>query len=77
MSYGQNGGSGAFDLVAGVVTSGILAAFLFPLVFDQLKAVELAQHSGGVAALWDLFPKIMILVVFLCFVALALRAGNV
>lgn len=77
MSYDQNGGSGAFDLVAGVVTSGILAAFLFTLVFDQLKAVELAQHSGGAAALRNLFPQVMILVVFLYCVGIALRAGNV
>jgi len=74
----QVGGSAmrAVGLVVGLTVGGIVAAFLLPIAIDELVAVDTTNWSGGASSLWDIMDVIVVLALFLFFIAVAMGAAN-
>lgn len=70
------GANGAVNLVVALVVGGLMAAFLLPIVIDELATVDTASWSDGAAALWGILPVMIVLAVFLFFVGVALRRSG-
>jgi hypothetical protein len=73
MSYRQGEGPGVSDLVGAFVVVGVVGAFVFPIVFEQIEAAEVGQQSAKVAALWGILPEFMVLVTLLGVAVMAHR----
>lgn len=73
----QAGASGeAVQVIVGLVVGGLMAAFLLPIVINELVSVETTAWSEGASALWNILPVMIVLAVFIFFAGLAIdRAG--
>lgn len=72
----QNQAMSAVSLVVALTVGGIVAAFLIPVAIDELVAVDTSSWSSGASSMWDILDVIVILAVFLFFIAVALAAAN-
>lgn len=70
------GANGAVNLVVALVVGGLMAAFLLPIVIDELATVDTTSWSDGAAALWGILPVMIVLAVFLFFVGVALKRSG-
>ena len=72
--------SGAMQVVSLVVAltvGAIVAAFLLPIGIEELTTADLgADASEGADALWGILDVIIVLAVFLFFIAVALAAAD-
>jgi hypothetical protein len=73
MSHSQKRGPGVSDLVGALVVVGVVGAFVFPVVFEQIEAADIGQ-SAQTAALWGILPEFMILITLLGVSVMAIRA---
>lgn len=64
------------SLVVALTVGAIIAAFLLPIGIDELVAVDTSSWSDGATALWDILDVIVVLAVFLFFIAVALAAAD-
>jgi flagellar biosynthesis protein FlhB len=64
------------SLVVALTVGAIIAAFLLPIGIDELVAVDTSSWSNGATALWDILDVIIVLAVFLFFIAVALAAAD-
>lgn len=64
------------SLIVALTVGSIVAAFLLPIGVDELVAVDTSAWSEGATALWDILDVIMVLSLFLAFVAIALAAAE-
>ena len=60
MAQRQSGPPVAVDMIAGAIMVAVMGFFLFPFLFDQIGATELAGHSGA-TALFDIMPVVIVL----------------
>lgn len=61
----------AIELVVGVLVGALLAAYLLPIAIDALVNTSTTGWGSDVVSLWDLLPLIIVLAIFLLFVAWA------
>lgn len=61
----------AIELVVGVLVGSLLAAYLLPIAIDALVDANTTNWGSDVTQLWDLLPLIIVLAIFLLFVAWA------
>ena len=66
----------AVSLVVALVVASLVAAFLLPIGIDEIIAVDTASWSDGATAMWDILDVLIVLSLFLFFVAIALSAAN-
>lgn len=75
---GQVSGSAmrVVSLVVALTVGAIVAAFLLPIGVDELVAVDTSSWSSGADALWGILDVIIVLALFLFFIAVALNAAE-
>ena len=74
---GQTGGAMvAVGLVVGLVVAALVASFLLPIGIDEIIAVDTTNWSDGAQAMWDILDVLIVLALFLFFIAIALSAAN-
>lgn len=66
----------AVSLIVALVVGAIVAAFLIPIGIDEIVAVDTSAWGDGATAMWDVLDAIIVLAVFLFFVAVALGAAD-
>ena len=72
---GQAGAMQVVGLVVALTVGAIVAAFLLPIGIEELTNASLgADASEGAEALWGILDVIIVLAVFLFFIAVAMRA---
>jgi len=64
------------SLVVALTVGAIIAAFLLPIGIDELVTVDTSSWSDGATALWVILDVIVVLAVFLFFIAVALSAAD-
>lgn len=64
------------SLVVALTVGAIVAAFLLPIGVDELVGVDTSAWSDGATALWDILDVIIVLALFLFFIAVALAAAD-
>lgn len=77
---GQATAGGAMQVVSLVVAltvGAIIAAFLLPIGIEELTSADLGEGaSEGADALWGILDVVIVLAVFLFFIAVALAAAD-
>lgn len=63
-------------LVIALTVGAIVAAFLLPVGLDELVGVDTSNYSSGAQSLWDILDVIVVLALFLFFIAVALGAAD-
>lgn len=66
----------AVSLVVGLVVAALVSAFLVPIGIDEINNATTTSWSSGAQSMWDILDTIIVLSLFLFFVALALSAAN-
>lgn len=66
----------AVTLVVGLVVASLVAAFLLPIGISEIVGVDTSSWSSGAQSMWDILDVIIVLALFLFFIALALAAAN-
>lgn len=72
----QSGADDAVSVVVSLVVGGLMAAYLLPLAIDEIVQVDTTNWTSGAAEMWDLLPVMIVLAIFLFFVALAIERGQ-
>ena len=76
-SRAQSGAMRVVSLVVALTVGAIVAAFLLPIGIEELTSADLgADASAGATALWGILDVIIVLAVFLFFIAVALAAAD-
>lgn len=74
------GQSGSAMIVVGLVVAlfvaALIAGLLLPVGVDELVAVNTTDWSSGAQAMWDVLDILIVLAVFLFFIAIALSASR-
>lgn len=74
---GQMGAMRVVSLIVALTVGAIVAAFLLPIGLSELSGSSLGDNaSSGATALWGILDVIIVLAVFLFFIAIALRATD-
>ena len=64
-------------LVVTLTVAAIVSAFLLPIGIQELAGADLGENaSEGAEALWNILDMIVVLSLFLAFIAVALSATN-
>lgn len=71
-----SGAQAVISLVIALTVGSIVAAFLLPIGIDELVGVNTSNWSSGAQSLWDILDVIIVLALFLFFIAVALAAAN-
>lgn len=66
------GADEATSLIVGLVVSGLMAAYLLPMVIEEIVDVDTSSWGSGAADIWGLLDIMIVLSIFLFFVGLAL-----
>lgn len=72
----SNSAMNVVSLVVSLTVGAIIAAFLIPIGLDELVAVDTSSWSDGADALWNILDVIVVLALFLFFIAVALAASD-
>lgn len=72
----NNSAKTVIALVIALTVGSIVAAFLLPIGVDELVGVDTSNWSSGAQSLWDILDVIIVLALFLFFIAVALAAAD-
>ena len=63
-------------LVVSLTVGAIIASFLLPIGLDEITSVDTTNYSDGAGAMWGILDVIIVLSLFLFFVAIALASAD-